>query len=540
MFRLPHNKSVSTSDWIGFSMSKQVPTTARNSVLRAGVTVIEVLTSMIVAAIGVAGVLVLIPFAVSQSQLGIEKDTADILARNAYEELRIQGYTTVNADGTLPWFGGSVPTRVDNQGTADESDDEVVVDGTLLGTALFPGTGTASVFTPGVVHIDPHAVAAASVERTDVTPILGDNAGFPALDSEPNPDFLTKYLPNGLKIPVATLQRQAGDLGLAGARSFVPARAFGPGLFLDLAEARRLVQSEDDLIVGSQDFRGVEAEDIAGPQGVFNVSPGGNPLVRQFKGEMTWSALMVPAKNSSVINSVTATRSPTRRYKMYTLVYANRSVREADSAAGDVRTQPDMLAAQVQRHPFAPNESIVPFGARRVSSPNLSNLNGGFTESVNRIVLSVPIANVFKDDWVMLINRRLPRTGAFPFTRSITDAGTPPATYPFAVEEAGFDTQIAFCRVISVNGGVDLNLDGDFLDSESADGVDYNGDGDQSDIEFPSLSVQGGAFDFYFQDLETDPRLFPPIPAAAMYSSDTWVVHLKDVVNVHERTITLD
>lgn len=517
MFQPPHNKFLIASDWIGFSMLKHKSTAASYSVHRAGVSVIEVLTSMIVAAIGVAGVLVLIPFAVSQSQLGIEKDTADIVGRNAYEELRIQGYTAVNADGTLPWVGGSVPTRVDNQGTlGDPSDDEVLVDGTLLGTALFPGVGTASVTTPGVVHIDPYAVAAASVERTDVL-TLADNMGFPAADSEPNPDFLTKYLPNSLKIPVATLQRPTGDIAaIAGTR-----------LELDLAEARRLVQSEDDLSVGTSDFRGVEADDVVGPQSVFNVSVGGNPVVRQFNGELSWSALMVPAKNSSVINSVTFARSPTRRYKMYTLVYAGRSVRESDPTDSDVRTRPDMLAAEVQRYPFAPDEAIVDFGARRVSSPNPNNLNGGFTESVNRIVLGVPIANVFKDDWVMLTNLRLPRAGGIPFVRSITDTGTPAATYPFAVEEAGYDRQIAFCRVVSVDPGLNLNPDFD---------SDYVDPGER----FPSLSVQGGAFDFYFDDLEGHPSLAPALPGGSTYSSDTWVVHLKDVVNVHEQMVELD
>ena len=512
MFQPPRNKSSNTSDWIGFSMFKQRSAIACHSVPRAGVTVIEVLTSMIVAAIGVAGVLVLIPFAVSQSQLGIEKDTADIVGRNAYEELRIQGYTTVNTDGTLPWFGGSVPTRVDDQGTpGDLTDDEIVVDGTLLGTPPFPGAVTASVFTPGVVHIDPLAVAAASVERTDVPPVLVDNVGFPALDSEPNPDFLSKYLPNPLKIPVATLLRPTGDI----------AAVAGVRLELDLAEARRLVQSDDDLIVGTQDFRGIEVDDVVGPQSVFNVSVGGSLAGRQFNGEFTWSALMVPSKNPSVINSTTTASSPTRRYKMFTLVYSNRSVRESDRT-GDARTEPDMRAAQVQRFPFNPDPAIASFAARRDSSRrpanNPNNLNGGFTESVNRIVIDVPIANVFKDDWVMLINRRLTRLPAFPFIRSFTDTGTPPATYPFAVEEPGFDMQVAFCRVSSVDGGVDLNENEDFTDP-----------GDQ----FPVLSVQGGAFDFYYSNLSDPPYNFPG-------DTQTWVVHLKDVVNVHEQTIELD
>ena len=62
MCQPPRNKSSNTSDWIGFSMFKQTSATTRNSVHRAGVTVIEVLTSMIVAAIGVAGVLVSVSY----------------------------------------------------------------------------------------------------------------------------------------------------------------------------------------------------------------------------------------------------------------------------------------------------------------------------------------------------------------------------------------------------------------------------------------------------------------------------------------------
>ena len=49
-----------------------------NSMLkREGVTIIEVLTSMAVATIGVFGVMVMIPFAVKQSQSGLDADAAN-------------------------------------------------------------------------------------------------------------------------------------------------------------------------------------------------------------------------------------------------------------------------------------------------------------------------------------------------------------------------------------------------------------------------------------------------------------------------------
>ena len=41
---------------------------------RDGISIIEVLTSMAVATIGVFGVMVMIPFAIRQSQLGLDND----------------------------------------------------------------------------------------------------------------------------------------------------------------------------------------------------------------------------------------------------------------------------------------------------------------------------------------------------------------------------------------------------------------------------------------------------------------------------------
>jgi Tfp pilus assembly protein PilV len=59
---------------------------------RRGLSIIEVLTSMVVAMIGVFGVMALIPFAVKQAKVGMDSDAAVQLARNAYSDFEIRGY----------------------------------------------------------------------------------------------------------------------------------------------------------------------------------------------------------------------------------------------------------------------------------------------------------------------------------------------------------------------------------------------------------------------------------------------------------------
>lgn len=59
---------------------------------RRGISVIEVLTSILVAAIGVAGVMVIIPFAVGQAEQGFDQETATTFGRNFADEFEIRGF----------------------------------------------------------------------------------------------------------------------------------------------------------------------------------------------------------------------------------------------------------------------------------------------------------------------------------------------------------------------------------------------------------------------------------------------------------------
>lgn len=61
-------------------------------VSRRGISVIEVLTSILVAAIGVAGVMVIIPFAVGQAEQGFDQETATTFGRNFADEFEIRGF----------------------------------------------------------------------------------------------------------------------------------------------------------------------------------------------------------------------------------------------------------------------------------------------------------------------------------------------------------------------------------------------------------------------------------------------------------------
>jgi Tfp pilus assembly protein PilV len=60
--------------------------------VRRGISVIEVLTSILVATIGVAGVMVIIPFAVGQAEQGFDQEAATAFGRNFADEFELRGF----------------------------------------------------------------------------------------------------------------------------------------------------------------------------------------------------------------------------------------------------------------------------------------------------------------------------------------------------------------------------------------------------------------------------------------------------------------
>ena len=94
---------------------------------RSGVTIVEVLTSIIVAVIGVAGVLILIPFGIRQAQTGLDLQESTTVAENALAQFQITGYGRIgrfNGEQALPWIN-MVPERLD-PGLSPEAGEELL------------------------------------------------------------------------------------------------------------------------------------------------------------------------------------------------------------------------------------------------------------------------------------------------------------------------------------------------------------------------------------------------------------------------------
>lgn len=482
---------------------------------RDGISIIEVLTSLAVATIGVFGVLVLIPFAVKQAQIGLDQDAADLIGRNAIENLQTFGFTSVEDTGQLALRGSRVllnaagqtqvvpPIEVLGQNPPNRSPN-------FFPVALFNGGLNAA--NPRIIHFDPLAVS---------------NIGFPTIVGGQSPDFLTGQLPaprdnsvdeqwNDLRLTVAT--------GIC-RTSFVQTTTLGPQVFhhlLDVAEVNRIFRTEDDLVIGDRNFllpqviNDADAESgLDLPQPVFDVSTGGHILKRQSSGRISWSAIFVPVKDGNRVKSAAAD-PPTvaTKYKVYVLVYKDRSVIPSD---------PDsvMNVFVVNRHTTQEEVSGVP----------PVTTNAGYTSAVDQIHLRRETVGVFKDDWVMLINRKPAPEYGVPLIANLGfSINNPNLGRRLDAEEAGYDVQLGFAKVLSVLSSDVPNVDGTFT----------------------TLNVAGGPFNFYYSDIAgangrgregtPDDEYGIDIVGAPdeHFSTETYAIHLKNVINVYERTITLE
>jgi hypothetical protein len=478
----------------------------RSSRHRDGISIIEVLTSLAVATIGVFGVLVLIPFAVKQAQIGLDQDAADLIGRNALEDLQTHRFTSVTDEGQLAMRGSKV--LVNTSGVTQPVAPIEVLGQNPPNTApnFFPvlflngGLNTAN---PRIIHFDPLAVS---------------NIGFPTTAGGNNPDFLTGQLPppradtvdqlwNDLRVTVAT--------GIC-RTDYQQATPLGTLTFhhlLDSAEVNRIFVTEDDLIIGDRNFLLPQTADDAEaksevdlPQPVFDVSTDGHLMKRQTNGRISWSAIFVPVKDGNRVKALWGdSPTVTTKYKVYVLVYKDRSVDPTDAESV-------MNVAVVNRHTAALEFGGVP----------PTNTNAGYTDAMDQLHLNSPSDGVFKDDWVMVINRRpAPEYGAPPvaslgFSIVNSDSGQ-----RLAAEEAGYDVQIGFAKVLSVI----------------------------SDATTSTLNVAGGPFDFYYSDIAGtnvigtgDDNYGFDIAGDPDedFTTETFAIHLKNVINVYERTITLE
>ena len=522
---------------------------------RNGLSIIEVLTALIVAIIGVFGVLSLIPFAVSQTQLGLDLDNANLYGRNAQEQFESFDYEQpfeepaffpADIPGQMPWL---IQTRQDyedaemrafvNQRSEPGEPPEPVFEPVLTDFSFYPNrltdlgmsfnpriagslpVGDAEYYGPQVYHIDPLGVS---------NGVEGFPFNFLDLSIYPN-------LPAGFPIPIrsATLADKTSLADQSGSSS-VP-------LPLSDAEVFRMCNDPDRLsfveVASDATSETTETEPML-QEFIFDEGPNGDGVgprrVKRFSfSGITWSALASPLKDPLKVRNapgIGAGSIPSKitGFRMSYLVHKDRSLLLGDEFGR-------MVYAPVRRLNFAQGRPGAPPGAdsNPPGNQNLNFLNRGYVQSVNRIVM-FPLgddadaedrAELFDDtfrkgDWVMLINRKpevlyfppgssnagLPFLGG-PFYADaqfdLAGTATVAPDEPLAADEQGFNTQIGFFRIISSQNGF----------NRQSGTHDFNA----------TLTVSGGGFDFFYSDIP---------------GTETFVVHLNNVVNVFEKTFNLE
>ena len=355
---------------------------------RSGLSIIEVLTSVVVAMIGVFGVLALIPFAVKQASLGLDSDAAVTTARNAISQMEITGMQIPQNWALLNVASGQIETY-DPNGVGDDA--------------------------PGVFSLDPLGILElARIEGTTTLPNETDfgNASFPFQIYDPAGTY-----PGDLVIPAANFVRP------------IITPPFDPTVHqFDLELARRMCRSTNDLVFGEPDLSddtdldgdGIPDSSVSGPIQFFDQD--GGPQRRQFKGRISWSAIVAP-----FTNDLTAPSVDRWSYRMYILVYKDRQFDEfilnADDTVNDLGGA--MTVALLDTSALDRLQSPVSV----VEFPDSISLSGA----------------VKRDDWVLLINRPDP-------------SATP-----------GFDMQLAFYRVVNFSdedevSSASITLDGPDFD----------------------------------------------------------------------------
>ncbi len=238
--------------------------------LRSGVTLVEVLTSIVVAVIGVAGVLVLIPFGVRQAKIGLDLDSSTTVAENAVAMFEVSGYgqfSFCGGDECLPW-----------------------IDATATPSSLLSRDGNVA----SCYWIDPYAPDMLNFQAIGSLDIGVFNAGDTSSGGVPYRPRVTRLM----------------DFTSAAATP----TAIGNAL------ANRLFQTTDDVEFAfetSQD--GNIIDELSPPQPILDIDPSladtmdndGDGAIdetdelavrRQSLGSVSWSAVAVPRRNLGNVN----------------------------------------------------------------------------------------------------------------------------------------------------------------------------------------------------------------------------------------------
>ena len=215
---------------------------------RAGISVLEVLSAMLVALIGIAGVLVMIPFATKQGQVGLDLDRSNTVAENAIAMLELGEHDRVIA-GAPTWIADAAGTRLAAPATV-AIDPLGVIENGFASYGQFPPLS--------------------SITAASMNPNLGDMTDFPVIATM----NLSNYVPSN----------PAGS-------EFVT--------FLK-SDARRLCVNRDALVFNTEkDATGADLAELAPPLQVFDIDvASGLTLRRQYRGDVSWMSVMVPHLDS--------------------------------------------------------------------------------------------------------------------------------------------------------------------------------------------------------------------------------------------------
>jgi hypothetical protein len=446
---------------------------------RSGISIIEVMTAVVVAMIGVFGTLVLIPFAVKQAQSGLDLDDARNLAINSRATFEVMGFN--DPDRFVTGFAKTnmSDTILRTQRLTRPPATAVMIDPMWInsnaGTGLDGNVGglvedevrnNFGFFGDGVLLADPADSSSPNIASTLVASV-----GSTAPTVYPFHGQVHPVLPVDLRI-----RRVSMTSGGDSATLITP------------TVAQRLFQSTDSLNFSKFD---TDDGDLAGqPFQIFDRDPAGNILRRQTDGgRLSQAMFIIPGDDQ--LGGI---------YRRVTLVFADRTFNLYNNPVGiprpsnqadvvdpntNVNLRSLMLSAMVSTRGAIPGGLPSGFqGGEIVLCPVDWDANSPPEWNQDALdVAGTPEApGVRRDDWVMMINQLPAGYRSVPSARQ----------------------QIQFYRVANIDEGTGL-----------AGGANL-----------PSLTLDGPAFDFG-PDGATLPRI------------QTYIVHLRDVVNVFEDSITL-
>lgn len=229
---------------------------------RAGITVTEALASIGVAAVGLFAVLAVIPFAARQAESGLDLDIGVTIGKNAFHDFDVRGMGNVS-NWRLPYV---------------------------------PGSPSQNNFTPAAAFWPGKAVVIDPLYLTNNWPLIDVTVSDPATNPEvaafPFPDYHT----DPSKPDYAINRINLAALG-------VP---------YDYSKADSVFRSMNEL-----EFE-LPVDDLDLPLQKFK-RDGTVVMDRQYEGEITWMAMVVPDTND-------ATGVNPHMYRLYVIVFKNRQM----------------------------------------------------------------------------------------------------------------------------------------------------------------------------------------------------------------------